>query len=1148
MPGILIMNHSGSDATAASRDADDRKRNSQGKLVNGDRNDARRDTPGAPAVNGASSASMTTVAGPTPEQYSELPPEIAQIPADQYNPLSTLLMRISQSSYNDLSDTLSKMAAEPMAPATNGALSNGLGAASNQANAEANRRKKLLLLKFAQDNRSKFIKLLVLTEWAKKAAVDVSKLIDLFAWMAEQDRHMEAVDMQLDMIKILSNNARVHNPDIATATEILSTGKAPWMPHLGYIPPDPVSSEQALKLLRYMNTSLSIRLNVHETLPRHLRNWRIQSGRATFVVGDELEFDVMSFVEDASEQWFFIDLRLLFSPAPTIAVGSRFYMQLKAQADFVLKDKGLTGLFDFLNNFILTHKISVLRSQAVGLVRAGWAGSLKVEPVHRLLVVSYWTNRPGKKNWIEIGISNNRPKNGKVSWRGSPIPSLTTRWFRQGKQVENANFKFDWKHLSMEKIIKRVIARHTNEILRSTRESFNPNMTASAHLSEVDPVDCTLQASLGTKSTSVTLSLEPVTGNYILRPATAVTARAESAFNQGREPAQMANVLTQVLAQTLLILIQKNAQQLGWQPVARQSLHQQVVTAAVKLDILSFALYWPRGWSSRWALGAIIDASGESWWVFEIGANGNTIEYAEQIKMDRPDGSSLPINRDTLASLERVAVQLLSFRVTVRQLEKEKKMYSLRDDFRQLGVSARLFRQWALHVQTPDLLLEKSGAEPWLEADIKITCEGLKAGGQNVWHIAAGRVVKAAATDMQKLMAASPKNSFKFLEDGTFKILLTTPFGQDILGELRARLRDVDRLRTFATTLQKRSMRLASSSLQKVQFEYGPSPHVAAIDFSSENEVAIDIPPSNPAYRVYKHLTEIANDRSPALPIIEPSDTNGLDRFCSALIMTRSLLKVLRQLEHRSPGNIRNPAIHAHSIFKYRLTYENPVCSFDVRLQYKEDRLYWFVEDNIRSKSADRMPTPERAPGHRRLDNLVAKLKELFSEQGAGWFGTRSGMVAELDAISDALTKLDECVQSCKMEGGYRAPPPLEKPQQQQQAQGGQQAQVNGAGNPSIQQQQARLQQQQQQQQQAAGRQQQQQPHPAQNQTQNQNQAQPRKPSNPQQQQNQRPPQMNGRPPQQQPNPRQQQQQQGRGGGHAGGRPGQSKNDVIEID
>ena len=306
-------------------------------------------------------------------------------------------------------------------------------------------------------------------------------------------------------------------------------------------------------------------------------------------------------------------------------------MQLKLQADLVLKDKGLTGLFDFLNNFILTHKISVLRSQAVGLVRTGWAGSLKVEPVHRLLVVSYWTNKPGKKNWIEnrnIYSSNlnvtllcwHKPKNGKVSWRGPPIPSLTTRWFRQGKEVKDPKFQFDWKDLSMECVLKQVIACHASEILRSTKNSFKSGVIANARLSETEPGDCTLDATLGATSTSVTLSLEQVTGSYILRPASALSARAESAFNQGREPGQIANVMTQVLAGTLLSLIQKNAQQLGWQSVARQALHQQVVSAAVRLDVISSTLYCPRGWTPSWALAAVIDSSGESWWIFEIGS------------------------------------------------------------------------------------------------------------------------------------------------------------------------------------------------------------------------------------------------------------------------------------------------------------------------------------------------------------------------------------------------------------------------------------------------------------------------------------------------------------------------------------------------
>ncbi|CAI9625955.1 unnamed protein product [Alternaria burnsii] len=1134
------MNHTGSDLATASRDADGRKRNHDADMTNGGLNGTRSDTPArGPATNGGSSkdtntngASMAlaTTTGSTLGHYSDLPPEIAHIGPEQYNSLSTLLLRISQESYNELEEVLKNMAAVQLAPVTNGVLPNGLGAANMQGNADANRRKKLVLLSFAQEQRAKFIKLLVLTEWGKKASSDISKLIDLLAHASTQAAHMDAADYKLERIKVLSNNARENNPDIATALEVLSTGKASWMPSLDYIPPEPISAEQALKLLRYLNTSLSIRLNVHETLPRHLQNWRVHSGRATFVIDNELEFDVMSFVEDASEQWFLIDVRLLFNPAPTITVGSRFFMQLKLQADLVLKDKGLTGLFDFLNNFILTHKISVLRSQAVGLIRTGWAGSLKVEPVHRLLVVSYWTNKPGKKNWIEIGVSNNKPKNGKVSWRGPPIPSLTTRWFRQGKEVKDLKFQFNWKDLSMERVLKQVIACHASEILRSTKNSFKSGVIANARLSETEPGDCTLDATLGATSTSVTLSLEQVTGSYILRPASALSARAESAFNQGREPGQIANVMTQVLAGTLLSLIQKNAQQLGWQSVARQALHQQVVSAAVRLDVISSTLYCPRGWTPSWALAAVIDSSGESWWIFEIGSGGGSIEYAEQIRMDRPDRSSLPINRNTLASLERIAVQLLSFRVTARQLEKQKKNYSLKYELGPSLEAYRIARRWVLHVQTADLLAAQAGQDAWLESDIRITCEGMKVGGQNVWHMAAGRMIKTVAADMHKLMAASPQHAFKFSEDGNFRILLATPFGQDILGELRARLRDVNRLRTFATTLQKRKMLLKSSSLQRVQFQYGPSPYSATVNFGSEKELTIELSPSNPHHRILSQLTEIANDRSPSLPVIDLGDANGLDRFCTILVATRPLFKVLREVEQRSPGNYSNPAIHVHTIFKYRLTYDNPVCTFDVRLQPKDDNVYWFVEDNLRPKDPNVLPTPERAPGHRRLDNLQAKLKELFSRKGNGWFGTRNGIVAELDAIPRAIEELDKCVLSCRMADGYVAPPPLEKAAQQglNQTNGGQQG--------NQQQQQARMQQQARQQQQ----QQQQQQRQGQSGKQHLN-----------QQQHPRGQQPNGRPAQQQmPSGRQQtlqqQQQQGRGG--PGGRPGQSKNDVITID
>jgi mediator of RNA polymerase II transcription subunit 14 len=48
MPGILIMNNN-SGTAAGPRDGENKKRNHEGKLINGDRSNA----PGTPIVNGA---------------------------------------------------------------------------------------------------------------------------------------------------------------------------------------------------------------------------------------------------------------------------------------------------------------------------------------------------------------------------------------------------------------------------------------------------------------------------------------------------------------------------------------------------------------------------------------------------------------------------------------------------------------------------------------------------------------------------------------------------------------------------------------------------------------------------------------------------------------------------------------------------------------------------------------------------------------------------------------------------------------------------------------------------------------------------------------------------------------------------------------
>lgn len=228
MPGILTMDHNASDGSAAPKDGENRKRDFEGKLVNGERQEGGA-VNGAPMKSLSSSASVVETAsavatpGMTAGKLSELPPEIVQISQDNYFSLATLLTRTSQDTFNELGELLQQMSTYELPQAqTNGNMSNGIGQHANaQANIDArSKQKKLMLMDFAQKHRAKFIKLLVLTDWGKKAAKDVAKLIDIYSWANEQRMHMDFVDVQLERIKIFSNSAAEKNPDIMTASTL----------------------------------------------------------------------------------------------------------------------------------------------------------------------------------------------------------------------------------------------------------------------------------------------------------------------------------------------------------------------------------------------------------------------------------------------------------------------------------------------------------------------------------------------------------------------------------------------------------------------------------------------------------------------------------------------------------------------------------------------------------------------------------------------------------------------------------------------------------------------------------------------------------------------------------------------------------------
>lgn len=162
------------------------------------------------------------------DRVGQLPPEILHI-TQGYMPLSNLISRLAQKTHNNLTDTILQMAQM----ATPASVVNGNASYTPPVDDTSieNINKKLRMLNFAQDAHTEWVKALVITEWSRKSE-DVSKMIDLRVHIDTQKEFYDSAIHEMSVLKRGLLEARVPNPDLKTALQVLSTGKAPWMPEV----------------------------------------------------------------------------------------------------------------------------------------------------------------------------------------------------------------------------------------------------------------------------------------------------------------------------------------------------------------------------------------------------------------------------------------------------------------------------------------------------------------------------------------------------------------------------------------------------------------------------------------------------------------------------------------------------------------------------------------------------------------------------------------------------------------------------------------------------------------------------------------------------------------------------------------------------
>ena len=186
-------------------------------------------------VNGVNGETQDAAMRSLASGIRHMPPEIQHITAD-YLRLSSLVERAAYECWNGLEevvDTLSQIALPPPSGPLDARIQFNGTLHGDQSKAEPDRKDRIM--KFAQEHRETFIKILVLSQWGKSAK-DVQKCVDLHSWLNSQRLHYTTTADFVGYMKRDLALAQIPNPDLKTAWEVLSTGRVSGFPDLGFSP------------------------------------------------------------------------------------------------------------------------------------------------------------------------------------------------------------------------------------------------------------------------------------------------------------------------------------------------------------------------------------------------------------------------------------------------------------------------------------------------------------------------------------------------------------------------------------------------------------------------------------------------------------------------------------------------------------------------------------------------------------------------------------------------------------------------------------------------------------------------------------------------------------------------------------------------
>lgn len=931
-----------------------------------------------------------------------------------------LLTRISHQCFVDLNEALSSMSSiqdNAQRPQINGALQPTLDTS------EASLQKKRILMEFANNQRDRFIKALVLAD-ASKNQDEHARMIDLKTWIDRQIFSYIDATNAVALVKLKMIDFKLASPNMEEAMEILSSGKLSKIPHLGYVPPKKASAKELLETLRDMNVIIATRLSLNDELSPHMQEYSIADGRVTFKVPGEFEVDLSVGDDDPVSQFFFLDLRLDFRPS-TGAIADTLRSHLESRVNQALMENGLPGCYDFLHNFVLTHKINVLRNQVNELTQGKWFECIRAENLRRSLTVQYWTGRPGAKSWLEIGIDSGKKKVTRS--RKSQTSCLSVRWFRAGMEVKDEPLDFDWNDLNLERYLSTVIAKHTSWMLRDIesriKELAPADSVMSVQTAEAESAPRALSLSLPSLQTPLQLRIDSVTGQYSISPPSGPTARAEGHLNANAnsDPAVwLVNTLCAVAQER----VHKAAELLQWAPVTRLA-RQDNLHKIFGPGLRAHSTFVPRkAWGEQWALAVTLSLLGNTWWAVSLEDKrddqgtviGRVIAKAQRVRHAAKSARVGPISQTTLLGIERSAVAEVAFGALSSQFSDLRVSHRFeqippRQHSNTLDTLGAARSPLVLFFSITNLLKQptRRQSKTWANSPARLTHHGMvtndSSEGSGVRHELRVALDSSKMKEMQKHLTNFKDRNLVLNEDGGVALRILAPFGKPFAEQIRARLQSIDLLDRHVCAMHSFGLQCTHASLSRLSFVYQRNPELSATlmfpssDDGGGKKVLLKLLPSdvNPHCRIRVLLEDGLNR----------SGDHGVEAIGFILLLTLPLLQAFERIETSS----KNPSavsIRPQTSTTYTLRYSAPLtpCTFEIRSRSRKERggtggmtiAYWHIQ-------------PKR-DGPVLSDAFTQALtQDLWNAKGEHWHGVGNGVVATVAGIGAVVERLDEVVR-----------------------------------------------------------------------------------------------------------------------------------------